>query len=152
MEVLDNHYSVDGINKTSLHIFHDAEALIKKASDGVVDAKNIGSNRSKGFASIIVVVASLVLNACIFFGYKFLAPERAKAEVTAISGKSLSPSDLTVLENNLTRVAESADAIASTKTRVAPNLPIEQNLAAIRAAASDIRAVVGLPKKLPAAQ
>jgi hypothetical protein len=141
------HQPDNSLDKTSVHIFSDSMSLIRDAAEGIADAKNIGSNRSKGFTSVIILLGSLAINTAVFYGYRLLAPEKAKEQEAAITGRNLSVTDREVIEKNLNRILQNLESIGVTKTRVAPSMAIDQNLAAIQAAAEDVRTVVGIAAK-----
>jgi len=143
------HESESSLKKTSSRLFNDIAALLKSAEHKVEDARHIGNSRSRGYASVIVVVASIVFQWAGLVGIRLLDSKSAPTVNTNGDPKPISPEVMALTNNNLSRIETNLDAIAAVKNRVAPSMPIDSNLAAIRAATQDVRAVI-LPIQTPA--
>ena len=134
--------STDALNKTSSHIYADTNSLLQLAADKTAEARHIGSNRTKGFASLIVVIASIVFQLAGLYGLSFL-----KTAELHTDGKYLANTERVLVDTNLARILSNVEAIMTTKNRVAPAMPIDQNLASIRSAAEDLKTVVSQGSK-----
>ena len=144
MVSVEFHQSTDALNKTSSHIYNDTNSLLQLAADRTAEARHIGSNRTKGYSSLIVVVVSIVFQWAGLFGLSLL-----KSTEPHTAWKGLTSGERMLVDTNLARILSNIETITNTKNRVAPAMPIDQNLSSIRSAAEDLKTVMAPPVMAP---
>lgn len=144
------------LHKTVSHLFSETHGLLQAAIDKASEARSAGSGRSRGYASLTVVVVGLVFQSGGIFAINRLKPEISQSPLAFDSALALSESERRLVKLNLDRIAASASKISVLKERIAPAMQIDADIAAIEASAQDIEAVVlrsrrGASKDEPAA-
>jgi hypothetical protein len=134
------------LEKTSGHVFAETDGLLQDAIDRASEARNAGNGRSRGYASLIVLVAGLLFQSGgIFALTKLSPPETLPIKPGVTESSRFSSAELGLITSNLQRITSNAKDISSVKQRVAPAMPIDPNIAAIEAAVQDLGTVL-LPK------
>lgn len=141
------HQSEHGLDKSSSHIFGDVHALIRKAEEGVERVKDIGGSRSKAYAGLVVFVVSIVAQWAAFQGIQFFESNEPVKTKPASADKILSPEMVKLVEDNLLRIDANSENILSVKNKVAAAMPIDANLAAIKASVHDVRSAISSSDK-----
>lgn len=138
--------SASKLEKTSSHAFAETDELLQSAIDKASEAKNAGSNRTRGYASLIVLAAGLLFQSGGILALGKLAPSNGPVAIdmqkTDVSAPQFSIAESNLIDANLGRIRANTKAIQEMKDRVAPSMPINSSLAAIDAAVQDLETVV----------
>lgn len=129
------------LRKTVSHLFSETSGLLQAAIDKASEARSAGSGRSRGYASLTVVVVGLIFQSGGLFAIDKLKPEPPSTTLTRQIA-TFSDAERRLVKTNLDRIAANTSQISAMKSRMAPSMPIEANVAAINASAQDIETVV----------
>lgn len=135
----------NSLNKTTAHIFDEVDRSLSCAVSLANDTRHIGSSRTKGYASIVTFVASVVFGGAGFYGVQALnhrpvdqkVADEAKTDHVNNEKKAL-------IANSLDNIKVSVDSIRSTKKRVAPSLQIDDNIDRIETETKTIKLIAGI--------
>lgn len=130
------------LEKTSRHVLMEAEQALQVATDRATEAKSAGSNRSRGYASLIVIAAGLLFQGGGIFALERFNPSPRHVDVQVEGKPVFSQAEMQVLRANFLRIDRNLEEISGKKDRIAPSMPIGGNIVAIREAAKDIDALV----------
>ena len=108
-----------------------------------------GTNTALNIMLVLFVLLGQIVFGLFFEG---TAKHSAPTQDSAKSATSLlADRDQRTIGSILARVEQSAEAIASVKSRVAPNMPIDAQVVAIQSSVADLRNVLGIANPSKAA-
>lgn len=132
-----------GLEKTSGHVFAETDELLQDAIDRASEAKSAGNGRSRGYASLIVLVAGLLFQSGgIFALTKLSPPETLPVNSSSTTVARFTGAEVNLIDSNLQRILSNTKSISSVKQRIAPAMPIDANIAAIEASVQDLGTVL----------
>ncbi|QWP75782.1 hypothetical protein J5226_19545 [Lysobacter sp. K5869] len=130
-----------GLDRTSSRVFGEANALLQIAIDKVSAARSAGNSRSKGYASLTVLIAGLVFQSGGIFALGKLAPT-IQADSSSARAAMFTTSEAGLISSNLGRIKANVDEIIVVKNKIAPSMPVDANALAIKSAADDLQTLL----------
>lgn len=130
------------LNKTTAHIFDEVDRSLSCAVNLANDTRHIGSSRTKGYASIVTFVASVVFGGAGFYGVQALNHRQLDQKV--VDETNVNNEMKALLVNSLSNIKLSVDSIRTTKKRVAPSLQIDENIDRIENETKTIKLITGI--------
>lgn len=128
-------------SRTSAQVGREIDHEIENLQRELMVSRGHGEKGTSAVLNVILVV--VVLGAQFVLSLLFEKHEPVvltnAAQVTHMVDR-----DRQLLESQLTRIEDQVNALEATKSRVAPSMAIDSNIAAIRAAAKDTRGILGL--------
>lgn len=134
--------SVGGLDRTSSRVFGEANVLLQSAIDKASAARSAGSSRSRGYASLIVLVVGILFQSGGIFALGKLSPSSSRTDKAELPSEFFNVSEIGLINSNLSRIKLNASAIAEAKNKIAPSMQIDANTAAIEASAQDLQTLL----------
>lgn len=130
------------LDKTSGHLFVETDSLLQSAISRASEARHAGGSRSRGYASLVVLVVGLLFQSGGIFALGKLVPQTPNETANYASRSKFTDSEAALVRSNIERVRTNANDISLIKNRIAPSMPIDPNVAAIQAAVLDIQTLI----------
>ncbi|MGL4231919.1 MAG: hypothetical protein ACRCWJ_11205 [Casimicrobium sp.] len=132
-------------NRTSEQLRREIQQNIETVYRNLVETQSNSNGQSRTMWSVIAIV--VVFAAQVVWQQVVTPPKQpASSQVTTQVGGDPTKTDQRLIANQLQRIEEQTSAIASKKSQVAPNLPIDANLSTINAAITDLRVILQSPQ------
>jgi hypothetical protein len=134
-------------DKTPTQVHDEIQAGLEKLSHDLHTSRGHGDRGKGALFTVISVLVVFVVNSILTF-ISTPSATVVTPPIAAVSGQSnLSSKDSRIAESLILRIEKNISDLALVKARVAPNMPVEGQIDAIRTAASDLRGVLGVPAK-----
>lgn len=131
-----------GLDRTSSRVFGEANVLLQSAIDKASAARTAGSSRSRGYASLIVLVVGILFQSGGIFALGKLSPPTSRTNRAEPVSEFFNISEVGLINSNLSRIKSNVSAIAETKNKIAPSMQIDSNTAAIEASVQDLQTLL----------
>jgi hypothetical protein len=127
--------------RTSAQLGREIDQEIENLQRQLMVSRGHGEKGASAVLNVLLVV--FVLGAQFILSLFFERQDPVEVTNTA-QVTHLVPRDRQLIESQLSRIEDQVDILEATKSRVAPSMLIDSNIAAIRAAAKDTRGILGL--------
>lgn len=127
--------------RTSAQIGREIDHEIENLQRQLMVSRGHGE---KGVSAVLNVLLVVVVLGAQFILSLFFEKHEPVGLIPSVQVTHIVERDRQLLESQLTRIEDQVSAIEATKSRVAPSMAIDSNIAAIRAVAKDSRGILGL--------